>query len=368
MKKNNQLKLVSIFLMMVLWLGMSTAKAAPNQNVLDKPVTLSMQRATVKDFFTQVKKQTGLDFIYSSELLRTLPRVTINTANKPVKQVLDEVMGMIDCAYDVEGNLVTVTKQLPKDRNRTATGVVKDESGELLVGVPVCIGDSKVCTITDSDGKYILKIPSESCSLKFTYVGMEDTYIQVPAGREAATINVTMKSATQLDEVVVIDNGMYTRTAESFTGATTQFNKDQLRAVGNINVLQSLKNLDPSFHFAENLAVGSNPNALPDITLRGQSGFPDLKGEYETNPNQPLFVVDGFETSLTKVMDMDMRFEGCQWRGHHRNGEAEGRRTARYLYRKCQREPSRPLQLQSYQCRREARSGAHGRALRLLGL
>lgn len=306
MKKNNQLKLVSIFLMMVLWLGMSTAKAAPNQNVLDKPVTLSMQRATVKDFFTQVKKQTGLDFIYSSELLRTLPRVTVNATNKPVRQVLDEVMGMIDCAYDVEGNLVTVTKQLPKDRNRTATGVVKDDSGELLVGVPVCIGDSKVCTITDSDGKYILKIPSESCSLKFTYVGMEDTYVQVPAGRDLATVNVTMKNATQLDEVVVIDNGMYTRTAESFTGATTQFNKDQLRAVGNINVLQSLKNLDPSFHFAENLTVGSNPNALPDITLRGQSGFPDLKGEYETNPNQPLFIVDGFETALTKVMDMDM--------------------------------------------------------------
>lgn len=101
MKKNNQLKLVSIFLMMVLWLGMSTAKAAPNQNVLDKPVTLSMQRATVKDFFTQVKKQTGLDFIYSSELLRTLPRVTVNATNKPVRQVLDEVMGMIECAYEI---------------------------------------------------------------------------------------------------------------------------------------------------------------------------------------------------------------------------------------------------------------------------
>ena len=115
MKKINQFKLVSIFLMMVLWLGMSTAVAAPNQNVLDKPVTLSMQRATVKDFFTQVKKQTGLDFIYSSELLRTLPRVTVNATNKPIRQVLDEVMGMIDCAYDVEGNLVTITKQLPKN-------------------------------------------------------------------------------------------------------------------------------------------------------------------------------------------------------------------------------------------------------------
>lgn len=306
MKKIKQFKLVSILLVMVLWLGMTTAVAAPQQSALEKPVTLSLYRATVKDFFTQVKKQTGLDFIYSSELLRSLPRVTVNATNEPVRQVLNEVMGMINCTYDVEGNLITVTKELPKNRNRTATGIVKDDSGETLVGVPVCIGDSKVCTVTDNEGKYILKIPTDACTLKFTYVGMEDTYVQVPAGREVASVNVTMKSATQLDEVVVIDNGMYTRTAESFTGATTQFNQEQLRAVGNINVLQSLKNLDPSFHFAENLAVGSNPNAMPEITLRGQSGFPDLKGEYQTNPNQPLFIVDGFETSLTKVMDMDM--------------------------------------------------------------
>jgi TonB-linked SusC/RagA family outer membrane protein len=45
---------------------------------------------------------------------------------------------------------------------------------------------------------------------------------------------------------------------------------------------------------------------LPEIQLRGQSGFPDLKGEYKSNPNQPLFILDGFEASLTKIMDMDM--------------------------------------------------------------
>ena len=215
MKENKQFRLVPILIVMVLWLGLTTATAVPQQSSLDKRVTLSMNRATIKDFFTQVKKQTGLDFIYSSDLLRTLPRVTINAANKPVKQVLDEVMGMVNCTYDVEGNLVTITRQLPKNRNRTATGVVKDDTGETLVGVPVCIGDSKVCTVTDDQGMYILKIPSDACTLKFTYVGMEDTYVQVPAGREVATVNVTMKSATQLDEVVVIDNGLYTRTAKT---------------------------------------------------------------------------------------------------------------------------------------------------------
>ncbi|MFR7876598.1 MAG: TonB-dependent receptor plug domain-containing protein [Butyricimonas paravirosa] len=70
--------------------------------------------------------------------------------------------------------------------------------------------------------------------------------------------------------------------------------------------MQSIKNLDPSFRIAESLANGSNPNQQYEITMRGQSGFPDLKGEYSSNPNNPLFIVDGFEQSLTYVMDMDM--------------------------------------------------------------
>ena len=45
---------------------------------------------------------------------------------------------------------------------------------------------------------------------------------------------------------------------------------------------------------------------MPDYQMRGQTGFTDLKGEYQSNPNQPLFILDGFETDLTKIIDLDM--------------------------------------------------------------
>ena len=115
---------------------------------------------------------------------------------------------------------------------------------------------------------------------------------------------VMREDLVEMDEVVV--TGMFDRRAESFTGSAVTVTQEQLRAVGNTNVIQSLRNLDPSFRIAENLEIGSNPNAMPEIQLRGQSGFPDLRGEYATNPNQPLFIVDGFEADLTKVIDMDM--------------------------------------------------------------
>ena len=76
--------------------------------------------------------------------------------------------------------------------------------------------------------------------------------------------------------------------------------------MGNVNVLQSLKNIDPSFLQIENLAVGSNPNALPDFQMRGASTIASVQGEYASSANQPLFILDGFETELTKILDLDM--------------------------------------------------------------
>ena len=107
-----------------------------------------------------------------------------------------------------------------------------------------------------------------------------------------------------MEEVVV--TGMFTRKEDSYTGAVTTIKKEELQRVGNQNILQSLKNIDPSFQVLENNDFGSDPNRVPEIQMRGASSFTDMKDKYQTNPNQPLFIVDGFEQTIEKVMDMDM--------------------------------------------------------------
>ena len=56
--------------------------------------------------------------------------------------------------------------------------------------------------------------------------------------------------------------------------------------------------------------MGSDPNNVPDLSLRGNAaviseGTGNLRST-RFNPNQPLFIVDGFETSIEAIMDMDM--------------------------------------------------------------
>lgn len=45
---------------------------------------------------------------------------------------------------------------------------------------------------------------------------------------------------------------------------------------------------------------------MPEIEIRGTTSFVGLKDEFGVNPNQPLFILDGFETDLRTVMALDM--------------------------------------------------------------
>lgn len=87
--------------------------------------------------------------------------------------------------------------------------------------------------------------------------------------------------------------------AESFTGSAKTITAKELERVGNGNLFQSLRNLDPSLNIMDNLEFGSDPNKLPNMQLRGTSTFPvesntDLRSNYQDDPNQPLFILDGF--------------------------------------------------------------------------
>ena len=65
------------------------------------------------------------------------------------------------------------------------------------------------------------------------------------------------------------------------------------------------KNIDPSFVKLANNQMGSNPNAIPDFQIRGAGSISGVRDEYSGNPNMPVFIVDGFETTAEKVFDMD---------------------------------------------------------------
>lgn len=273
-------------------------------------ITLKFSNETLQTAFSRLEKVSGNRILFTYEDVQKY-RVSGQVKNASFDEAMLFLLKGKPLSYRKEGKIVTVSlKKEPTARQRRMIlGMVYDDMGEPLPGATVTNVKTSNPTdefiaITDLEGKFRLSIYSDVKKMEVSYIGYETKQVDITSKDR---YDIILKSDDNtIKEVTVISNGLYSRKAESFTGSAVVFDKEELRRAGNTNVLNSLKNLDPSFQFAENLSVGSNPNALPDISLRGQSGFPDLKGEYETNPNQPLFIVDGFETSLTKVMDMDM--------------------------------------------------------------
>lgn len=114
-----------------------------------------------------------------------------------------------------------------------------------------------------------------------------------------------------LEDVVVTGYNNVRKT--SFTGSSTQITGDDLRKVSQTNILGALQSFDPSFRLMTNNQFGSDPNALPEMYIRGRSGIgvKELdrdqlsKSNLENNPNLPTFIMDGFEVSIEKVYDLD---------------------------------------------------------------
>ena len=183
-------------------------------------------------------------------------------------------------------------------------GSVKDADGFPLPGVTVQIKGTSQGTTTDEDGEYYIMVKGvENPVLVFSFIGMETQEVKFQKGKHR--INVVLEeSKQQLEEVVV--NGIYRRNSESFTGSAATYTKDKLKAVGNQNLLQSLSLIDPSFTIMDNNLTGSNPNAMLDISINGKTSIRGLEDTYASNPDQPLFILDGFETTLARISDMSM--------------------------------------------------------------
>lgn len=289
-------------LSLVLLLAMQTWAQAP------KRVNLQTQKQSLIEVLQQIKTETGVRFIYSDNELNNASPVTVKLKETP----LDEALKLLfkDQPYIVENNAKDVYTIVPitssasaKQGKKIIRGKVVDgKTGEALIGATVMENKYKTGTISAADGTFVLEIPKECKQINVSYIGY--TPQDIVLGDKWVYVVTLNESSQTLDDVIV--TGIFTRKKESFTGSAATFNRDELKQAGTSNVLQSLKSLDPSFAIIDDTQFGSNPNRLPNMEIRGKSSVLGLRDELETDPNQPLFILDGFESSIAAINDLDI--------------------------------------------------------------
>lgn len=184
-------------------------------------------------------------------------------------------------------------------------GVVTDTDNFPLPGVHIIVKETKKATVTDNEGVFKMELPKGKIStVTFSFVGMKTTTKTYDGKKNYVGQVIKLGSSEELEEVVV--TGLFDYNSKTFTGSAVSYSQEDLKTIGNNNVLKIIQSLDPAFIVETNSINGSNPNHMADITLRGNASFGGLQGEYSGNPNAPLFILDGFEASQEQIFDLDM--------------------------------------------------------------
>lgn len=292
-----------IALMLCFTFGLSASVVAQQERV-----SLDLKDVSIKVLFGEIQRQTNLSFVFNTEQTQKLGLISIRVDNETVENVLRKVLANTKMTFEFEKNLIIIRPEPDKKgvEKLTITGKVKDERGETLPGVTIRIKNTTLGFVSDVDGNFKFDIPrQDTIVLVFSFVGYKTQEVNL---KDNKPLNITLEEEVREVEEVVV-TGVFTKPKESYTGAVTTISAKELSRVGNRNILTSIRNIDPSFNIAENITIGSDPNKLPDITIRGNASLnanmKDLQGDTRNTPNQPLFIMDGFEITLERMMDLD---------------------------------------------------------------
>ena len=290
------------FLFVFLGMLSATAKTIAQEQV----ISLNLKNVTYLELFNELHRQTGVRFLYSSDQLENLSRIDVVADRKKMREVLEDALKetSLTCVFE-EDMVMLRERQQQQVSELVVKGLGTDTKKQPLPGVTVMIKGTSLGTVTDAEGHYVLTIPQrDELVLVFSFVGMNSREVTYKGEKE---LNVELEEKiAEMDEVVV--TGIFQKSQASFTGSATTVTAKELQQFGNRNLLQSLHNIDPSINIIENNAFGSNPNRLPEVQIRGNSSIPnvdELKDQTRVDLNTPLIVLDGFETTLQKLIDIN---------------------------------------------------------------
>lgn len=282
-------------------------------------LTLNLKNVTIDEAITDMIQKTGFRFLYQMEEVLQYGKRDLNVKDATLDEVLKVLLKDTRLSYVVQNDVVIITRakdEKKEEKPRLIKGKVIDQQGVPLPGVTILIQGTKLGVVTDVDGLFKVEIPKlDSTVLVFSFIGMETINYRLSDDRknDEKELVITMKEdVTEMEEVVV--TGYSNVRKESFTGNTVAIKKDELLKVSKTNVIKALQAFDPSFRIKENNQWGSDPNALPEMSIRGESGIgvkqldPSYasKGNLQNNPNLPTFIMDGFEISVQKLYDFDL--------------------------------------------------------------
>lgn len=304
-----------ILLCLVIILG-SISEVAAETNIwhsTQNKITLEIKDKPISYILKEIQKKYGIGFVIDENLDNELPKLSINVNNETLDNTLKILFKNTKFTYFIKNNSIIVeakvVKQIGQKKEVKISGLVVNKNGKPVTGVTILIKGTTKGAISDNRGQFVLSANIGS-EIEVTHIMFKTMTRIIDKSYDDLVLKMTPQSL-EVKDVVVTGYGSINRT--SFTGNHVTIRRDELLKASKTNVIKAIQTFDPSFRIKENNQWGSDPNALPEVYIRGESGIgikeldsdPLAKSNLKDNPNLPTFIMDGFEIEVSTLYDFD---------------------------------------------------------------
>lgn len=257
-------------------------------------VSFSTNKVTLKSAFEKIEKASKYKIAYNSSQLDANRSVTLSKTSGDVFGMLTQLLKGTNCTYEMEGNYIIIK---PFQKNQTSgkkvkvRGVIKDETGEPIIGATIRVKGHSEGTVSDFDGNFSLDVTGDN-TLQISYIGYQTKEFVV--GKQHHFSIVLEEDKKILNEVVVIGYGTQKKgdiTSSVGSVKSEDFTAGAINDAGQLiqGKIAGLSVTNPS----------GNPVGGTEISLRGNTTILGAS----TNP---LILIDGVPGDFNTVAPEDI--------------------------------------------------------------
>jgi TonB-linked SusC/RagA family outer membrane protein len=290
-------------IILVMSLACSTYANKSDAQILNRPVTIEARNTEIKTVISEVRKQIGIKFIFSKDLIRADRRISCEVKDKKLSDFLDEVLMPLNIGYKTFDNQILLYP-IPDGRSiltaassmffymsspkRTVTGKVTSAAdGKPLEGATVNVKGTNRSTTTDAKGDFKIVVNDDDKVLVISFTGHITQEVAIEAGD---VINIKLvPSDRKMEDVVVVAYGTQKKT--TVVGSVTSIDPKELKGpTSNLTTMLAGK-IAGLISFQRSGEPGQD-NA--SFFIRGV-------GTFGAGKVDPLILIDGIESDPTAL-------------------------------------------------------------------
>jgi TonB-linked SusC/RagA family outer membrane protein len=278
-------------------------------------VTLFGRNKSLETVFKEIKQQTGYLFFYNEKVSIKGKTTDIDVKNAPLQEALNACLKNNGLSFTIINKTIVIQNKTLEDdpvnhlnKVQISGQVIDSVSKAGIPGVNISLkGAVGLVGQTNNTGEFnVAAEPGQI--LVFSFMGYKAAEVKVTTAKV-----ITVKMVPDINNIKdVVVTGYQIIKKDNYTGSAITVSGADLKRNNPQNLLKSIQSFDPSFKVLDNNLSGADPNKLPKINVRGATAIPSInddildRNNLSSNYNLPAFILDGFEVTLQKVVDLDI--------------------------------------------------------------